>query len=109
MTDKAPERIWASYPEGWFTAFEAELTTEYVRADIHEEAALKFLASEGQSCDRIQALEAERDNLREALKDARDYVRDCASGGLQIVSRVYPPQCQETLVRIDAALGETEK
>ena len=91
----APEKIWAwARNDNW--CYFAHCTSEeehssesdeiYIRADIH------------------QALEEECEALREAIKDARDYVRDCASGGLQIVSRVHPPQCQETLDRIDEAL-----
>ena len=54
MTDKTPERIWrwiAQVGGGWIefsdTEISAEISTEYIRADIHEALSARVAELEG--------------------------------------------------------------
>jgi len=88
MTDKAPKRIWTtgtaasgSWNNVSVSNTRIKLTeTEYVRADIH------------------QALEAERDALRQAMMRACDLIDDVAEGktGMGTPYRMLAAAIQET-------------
>jgi hypothetical protein len=105
MTDKTPERIWATgdgtigswsasevrmkihMPDGW--------ETEYVRADIYNEAKMQSLADLGQAQDALEAqkkAEAERD----ALRIQRDDYRDRLKGISHKINQMLKPVGGET-------------
>ena len=82
MTDKAPERIWASYPEGWFSAFGNNKLSAYVRADIHNavvaerDAALNKAESLGWAVDALkQSVDHAMERRAGEFKAERDEAR----------------------------------
>jgi len=123
MTDKAPERIWASYPEGWFSAFGNNKLSAYVRADIHNavvaerDAALNKAESLGWAVDALkQSVEtmerragefkAERDKLKEVLQDVYDDL--LARGRPDMLGGKIVSVSVSVWIEICKAIGETE-
>ena len=116
MTDKAPERIWAHPKGAWFGALATNETTEYVRADIYNEAKMQSLADLGQAQDALDAqkkAEAERDKLRAVVQLADDNLTNLQPKIADLVPKDWVPvfdgYIDPVIKAARAALGETEK